>query len=127
MAVAGIGRVQYFTSTGSFLGKWGSRGSGNGEFEGGFGVGVPLYECVYVADDGNHRIQRFTSSGSFLGKWGSHGKGKGQFEGPSDVAVNRRAGNVYVADSWNCRIQYFRWSEPAVSPTSLGHVRALFK
>jgi hypothetical protein len=36
-------------------------------------------------------------------------------------------GWFYVADERNHRIQYFRESEAAVEPCSLGRVRALFK
>ncbi len=42
----------------------------------------------------------------FVTKWGSQGGGDGQFSDPSGVAVDG-AGNVYVADEWNHRIQKF--------------------
>jgi DNA-binding beta-propeller fold protein YncE len=38
--------------------------------------------------------------------WGSEGGGNGQFDGPEGVAVDA-AGNVYVADTYNDRIQKF--------------------
>ena len=38
--------------------------------------------------------------------WGETGSGKGQFRSPADVAVAAN-GRVYVADTWNHRIQYF--------------------
>jgi uncharacterized protein (TIGR03663 family) len=38
--------------------------------------------------------------------WGSQGKGNGQFQDPRGIAVDE-AGNVYVADSGNHRIQKF--------------------
>ena len=38
--------------------------------------------------------------------WGSQGKGQGQFQDPRGIAVDE-AGNVYVADSGNHRIQVF--------------------
>nr|NIT35321.1 6-bladed beta-propeller [candidate division Zixibacteria bacterium] len=90
-----------------YAGKWGSKGTGNGQFSNPAGVAVgPWGGNVYVAGTGNHRIQYFTSSGSYLGKWGSRGRGNGQFDYPTDVAKASN-GNVYVADSWNHRIQYF--------------------
>jgi sugar lactone lactonase YvrE len=42
----------------------------------------------------------------FLAQWGSLGSGDGQFSKPHGVAVDR-AGNVYVADTYNHRIQKF--------------------
>ena len=120
-------RVQYFTPNGSFLGKWGTLGSGNAEFERPRGVAVAPGGNVYVADRFNHRIQYFTSTGSFLGKWGSLGSGNGQFKKPPAVAITPNGAYVYVTDCDNDRVQYFRWSPPAVAPASLGRVKALFR
>ncbi|HUU57043.1 MAG TPA: hypothetical protein VMW93_06865, partial [bacterium] len=62
-----------------------------------------------------------------LGKWGSQGSGNGQFYRPYGVAYAPLSGYVYVADTGNDRIQYFKWVNPAVAPASLGRIRALFK
>jgi streptogramin lyase len=43
---------------------------------------------------------------SFVLKWGTNGAGDGQFSGPHGVAVDT-AGNVYVADTGNGRIEKF--------------------
>jgi DNA-binding beta-propeller fold protein YncE len=120
-------RLQYFTAAGSFLGKWGSYGTGNGEFIGPFGVAVSDDGRVFVAEYDGERVQYFTSTGSFLGKWGKRGGMKGEFLGPADVAVTADGGLVYVVETFNHRVQYFRWSEPAVVPTSLGRIKALFE
>src|SRR5262245_20185239 len=42
----------------------------------------------------------------FVNKWGSKGKGNGQFRRPWAVAIDS-AGNIYVADYDNHRIQKF--------------------
>ena len=42
----------------------------------------------------------------FAYDWGQFGKGEGQFYGPAGVATDR-FGNVYVADSYNQRVQKF--------------------
>jgi CSLREA domain-containing protein len=99
-------RIQKFTSSGTFITKWGSLGSGDGQFELPRAVAVDGQGNVYVADSGNHRIQKFTSDGAFLTKWGGFGSGDGQFIRPPGVAADGQ-GNVYVADANNNRIQKF--------------------
>jgi DNA-binding beta-propeller fold protein YncE len=108
-------------------GQWGSQGTGNGEFVEPGGVAVGPGGNVYVANTYNHRVQYFTSTGSFLGKWGSRGSGNGQFVNPRNVALDANGDRVYLPDTENHRVQYFKWVTPAVSPTSLGRVRALFR
>lgn len=45
-------------------------------------------------------------SNKFLTQWGTKGSGDGQFRNPCEVAVDG-IGNVYVADTFNNRIQKF--------------------
>jgi hypothetical protein len=80
-----------------------------------------------VADILNHRVQYFTPTGSFLGKFGTQGSGKGEFDRVIDVALSPSEHWVYATDRLNHRVQYFGWCEPAVAPTSLGKVKALFR
>ena len=75
-------RIQKFSSAGVFITKWGSQGSGNGQFNYPSGIAVDASGNVYVAEQNNRRIQKFSSSGSFIAKWGSWGSGDGQFYGP---------------------------------------------
>jgi len=50
--------VQRFTSSGSFLEKWGRYGTGNGEFDYAWGVSVsPDGERVYACEMFSHRVQ----------------------------------------------------------------------
>ncbi len=69
----------------------------------------------YVVDTENMRVQKFDPSGKFLLAFGSKGSSKGQFApysdtsvgaGPGGIAVDK-SGNIYVADTWNHRIQKF--------------------
>ena len=117
----GNDRIQKFDSSGTFLTKWGSSGSGDGQFDGPVGVATDSSGNVYVADYDNHRIQKFDSSGTFLTKWGSYGSGDGQFDDHYGIATDS-SGNVYVADNFNSRIQKFdssgtflaKWGSAAV-------------
>ena len=99
-------RIQKFDSDGNFITKWGSEGSGDGQFGRPRGISVDSQGNVYVADSVDDRIQKFDSNGNFITKWGSEGSGDGQFDKPSGIAVDSN-GNVYVADSGNDRIQKF--------------------
>jgi DNA-binding beta-propeller fold protein YncE len=90
----------------SYVRKWGTSGTGNGQFQTPDGVAVSGGGTVYVADQDDNRIQRFTGGGAYLGKWGGSGAGAGQFDAPVAVAVDD-SGLVYVADRNNNRIQKF--------------------
>ncbi len=96
-------RVQVFDSSGKFLRKWGSEGSGDGQFGGGMGWGyapgidIDALGNIYVVDPSNCRVQKFDSSGRFLGKWGSCGSGDGEFTEPRALAVDPY-GQVFVVD-----------------------------
>jgi tripartite motif-containing protein 71 len=91
---------------GIFVTKWGSFGSGDGQFNTPEGVAVDGSGNVFVADYGNDRIQKFTNTGTFVTKWGSTGSGDGQFNSDIGVGVDG-SGNVFVADTYNNRIQKF--------------------
>ena len=68
---------------------------------------------VYVVDTSNNRIQKFTGSGAYLAQWGTRGSPRwgdisayGMFYFPEAVAADA-SGHVYVADTFNERIQKF--------------------
>jgi hypothetical protein len=102
------GRSANFTITHwyEFMTKWGSGGSGNGQFNSPWGIAVDNSGNVYVVDTGNNRVQKFTSSGAYVTKWGSAGSGNGQFNEPYGIAVDN-SGFLYVVDRKNVRVQQF--------------------
>jgi hypothetical protein len=63
---------------------------------------------IYVADGygTNNRIAKFTKDGNFQKSWGQTGSGQGQFKEIRGIVADA-AGNLYVADAGNKRIQVF--------------------
>lgn len=102
-------RVQKFNSTGGFVLKWGSSGTGDGQFSpnnGAVDLAVDSDGNVWVVDRGNHRLQKFSSTGAFLFKIGSAGTGDGQFNQPTGITINS-GDTIYVGDRLNERVQAF--------------------
>ena len=87
--------------------KWGSNGSGDGQFTYPRGIAVDASGNIYICDSYNNRVQKFNSIGTFITKWGSFSTTlDGKFNYPNGIAVDS-SGNVYVADGSNHRIQKF--------------------
>lgn len=99
-------RVQKFDSNFNFITKWGTRGSGDGEFNYPRGIVIDSHDNVYVADIFNHRIQKFTSNGTFIKKWGTLGSADGQLNQPFGIAIDGND-NIYVAEYYGHRISKF--------------------
>ena len=103
--------IKFNTATGAVAGTFGQTGSANGDFNGPYGIARdPVSGDFYVAERGNHRVTRITSSGAFVMTWGTVGSAQGQFNEPIGVAVDA-AGDVYVTDHMNSRVQKFRISQ----------------
>ena len=100
-------RIVEFSTTGEFLGSFGSYGRGPGQFIYPVGLTVDTNGFIYVSEYGeNDRIQKFDPDGRFVAEWGSFGKDPGQFQRPSGIDVGPD-GLLYVADAVNHRIQVF--------------------
>jgi uncharacterized protein (TIGR03663 family) len=90
----------------------GSSGSAPGQLNRPRNMAVAPDGSLYVADSDNHRIQHFSSDGTLLRSWGSFADilagpaPAGSFNQPWGIAVGPD-GSVYVADTWNHRIQRF--------------------
>ncbi len=116
-----------------FVDKWGSTGTGDGQFDSPSGMVKNQEGNFLIVDHGNCRIQKYDVHKTFLGWFGgcnnsSHagsghwhepgsthhpiqGGGPGQFWYPTAI-VSDSLGRIYVADPHNQRIQMFAsdWS-----------------
>jgi len=98
--------IRKFDSSYNFIKRFGSSGSGDGQFNGVLEMAIGPNQRLYVADHSGHRVQYFDLDGNFLGKFGSNGAGNGNFKFPWGIAVGKD-NKVYVADRDNHRIQVF--------------------
>jgi len=104
-------QVSKYSPQRTLLKKWGSLGTGNGQFSFIQSISLDPSGNVYIVNEDDntrlsHNVQKFTSDGVFLKKWGTYGPLNGQFMYPLDGAVDS-AGNVYVADTYANRTQKF--------------------
>jgi hypothetical protein len=103
-------RIQVFDATGDepkLLAHWGVEGTAPGELRYPYGI-LLADDHVYVTEFGNHRVQQFTRQGQFVRSWGAPGHAPGQLQQPWSL-VRDREGTFFVLDTYNHRIQRFRW------------------
>eukprot|EP00117_Sycon_ciliatum_P001654 scpid53200/ scgid3543/ Tripartite motif-containing protein 2; E3 ubiquitin-protein ligase TRIM2 len=99
------GCVRVFEKGGRQLNKFGTKGSGPGQFNNPVGI-VSSNGRLLLVDQSNHRIQVFTTDGNFITMFGSEGESDGQFKNPLYIAEDRH-GHVLVTDNNNHRVQVF--------------------
>ena len=118
MTDSGNGRVEEFSTSGTYLGQFGSWGSGNGQFSYPYGIAAdPSSGALYVGDPGNGRVEEFSETGNYLAQFGTKGSGSGQFKESEGIAVNS-AGDIYVTDTGNSRVEMWEPAPPAPIYTS---------
>ncbi len=69
------------------------------------GAAVDGQGRLWIADFGHSRLRVFDPDGGFLGGWGGRGGGEYGFKELCAVAIQGDA--LYVADTWNGRVQAF--------------------
>jgi predicted membrane-bound mannosyltransferase/DNA-binding beta-propeller fold protein YncE len=97
-------RIQKFTPDGQFLKMWGKFGLANSPDE----IWGPR---SIVVDGENKRILVFDTEGNFLTQFGDGGYGVGQLDEPVGLAIGADD-TIYVADTWNQRVQAFYEMQP---------------
>jgi len=94
-------QIQVFDSTGRFLRRFASVGTGNGQLRQPRGIGVLSNGNVVVSEFGNDRLQIFTPQGQFVSLIGV-----GMLKSPSGLSIDSED-FVHVADSVNHQVLVF--------------------
>jgi hypothetical protein len=100
--VGDVANPQYMTYV-NFETKWGTTGTGDGEFYNTGGVVVDSEGYVYVLDSGNDRIQKFDSNGNFIDKWNVSVE---SYTWMADISIDQDD-NIYVLEDNPDHIQKF--------------------
>src|SRR6266478_6632219 len=91
-------RIVKFSPDGQVLSSWGSKGTGDGQFNDPTSVAIDSASGkVYVADPINRRIQVFDPNGKFLSKWLIPDWGRPA--GFEDLAIDSKAGRLYASSA----------------------------
>lgn len=91
-------RLVKFSPDGQVLSSWGSKGTGDGQFNDPTSVAVDSTSGkVYVADPINKRIQVFDPNGKFLTKWAVPEWGRPA--GFEDLAIDPKNGRLYASSA----------------------------
>ena len=99
--------VHILNSDLTFSSKFGSLGSGDGQFISPLDIASDSTGCVYVADYFNHRVQVFTSDGGYLRQFGKKGSGRGKLRNPISICVDNLYDLVFVGELENYRVSVF--------------------
>jgi len=104
-----------FDRQGNLLLRFGSFGSGQGQFRQPCGIALDPKGRVFVVDRLNHRVQVFSdTSGAFLFQFGGQGQDSGKFNSPTGIAITLKntllgiaQDLIWVSDTKNNQIQVF--------------------
>lgn len=98
-------RVLVYDHSGHELLRFGSYGTGDGEFLYPTDIAFGHDGEVYVSEyGGNDRISVFDRNGHFIRSFGHHGEDPKGFMRPQSIAVDPQTGNLMIADAGNHRI-----------------------
>lgn len=102
------GSVQILNPDLSPFKTFGSKGTGQGEFNDPKDVAFDSNGNVYVVDNENHRIQVFTADGAFLREFGQRCADDGTYERsfPSAICIDKND-IVYVTELYKCCVSLF--------------------
>lgn len=102
----GNDKIHELQADGTLIRSFGSRGSGNGQFNNPMELAMGPNNRIYVTDQDNHRIQILERDGTFVSAFGTNGSGDGQFNQPRGLDISQE-NEVFVSDLSNHRVQVF--------------------
>lgn len=109
-------RIQRLAPDGTPLSMYGEAGNARGDFARPKGV-AHVGQDVYVAVEGLYdSLVFFNAAGDLLLNVGGAGSEPGQFWLPAGIAMDRERGLLFVADSYNGRVQVFRMINLGAAP-----------
>ncbi len=100
--VTGKEKVMFFDEAKSAVGYLGDR-PGKGKLTEPIGIAVSRDGRIFVSDGAARKVFVYTRKGAFAGVIGRDG----EFDTPSDIAIDERAGRIYVVDSKQHRVRVY--------------------
>jgi DNA-binding beta-propeller fold protein YncE len=106
-----MSHIYVYDENRKFLFKFGIKGGSTGKLSRPMAVGIDNTNGrMYVVDYMRHTISAYDKEGKYLFEFGGLGWGEGWFQHPRDIAVDS-SGRIFVADTFNDRIQVFQAKE----------------
>lgn len=100
-------RVQVFTRDGKFVRIIPTGGNPRG-------IAIGYMDRLHIVDSPGHNVLVYSKDGNFLTQFGSVGSELGQTFYPNGIGTDGR--RIYVADTWNHRIDVWAWRPAVVTP-----------
>ena len=105
-------RIQVFDLEGQFVSTVGRLGDAIGDLDKPKGVAVDSEQHIYVVGGLHDVVTIFDQQGRFLLSFGGSGARCGEFSLPTAIHIDRDD-NIYVADTYNRRVQVFKYLREA--------------
>jgi DNA-binding beta-propeller fold protein YncE len=94
-----------------FLFKYGEKGGTCGKLSSPQAVGIDDRNGrMFVVDYMRHTVTVYSKDGQYLSEFGGLGWGEGWFQYPRDISIDTK-GRIFVADTFNNRIEVFQANE----------------
>lgn len=78
------------------------------------GIALGYMDRLHVVDAAGHNVYVYDKDGNLLTQFGTAGADRGQFFYPNGIGTDGR--RIYVADTWNHRIDVWAWRPVVVTP-----------